>query len=71
MSFVGVIIHEDKNTCHKKLGASQTYHAKKKNPVTSAGYLETKDSVVAPDSLAILYIEELTPHHQCQQQMLL
>ncbi len=35
----------------------QTYHAKKKNPVTSAGFLEAKESAETTESLAILHIE--------------
>jgi hypothetical protein len=36
---------------------ARTYQAKKKNPVTSAGFFETKDSVAAPVSFTILHIE--------------
>jgi hypothetical protein len=38
---------------------ARTYQAKKKNPVTSAGFFETKDSVAAPVSFTILHIEAL------------
>jgi hypothetical protein len=53
------VIEEEKTMYVTKRWDARTYQAKKKNPVTSAGFFETKDSVAAPVSFTILHIEAL------------
>jgi hypothetical protein len=53
------VIEEGKKMYVTKRWHARTYQAKKKNPVTSAGFFETKDSVAAPVSFTILHIEAL------------
>jgi hypothetical protein len=53
-------IEEEKTMYVTKRWDAKTNQAKKKNPVTSAGFFETKDSVAEPVSFTILHIEALT-----------